>query len=219
MGMPGATPAFQAVYHDYIILFGNAGLNAEGTFKSLPMLVGESLVNGDQLGWFNIWAMFFENHPRREELGIFWEDEARRKRWVDFVVRIARLRHNAGYKFLVLGEMLKPLTIETPLPIIEGSWGDPARGLRRMPAVVHSVWKAPDSALGLVFCNISSQEHEVKYKLDVTHYGLPEGRKYTVAMHGIDGSKNALERYDSALFERTERVPPLSSLILEVRAE
>jgi len=214
--MPGAVPAFQAVYHDYFILFGNATY-APGVLDCLPMPVGESFVNGDQLGWFNIWPMFFESHPR-EELSIYWRDQARRKRYIEFVVRIARIRHNAGFKFLVLGEMLEPLEIQNKLPEVRGNWGPAGRGFRVMPAVIHSVWRAPDGTIGLVFCNISKSDQEVSYRFDGVRYNLPEGKKYVVTNLGVEGER-VLGRYDSPVFTRKEEIASMDGLIVEIRPE
>ncbi len=215
--MPGAVPAFQAVYHDYFLLYGNY-IGFPAAVEHLPMFAGESLVHGDQLGVFNVWPIFLPNHPRKE-LSAYWEDEAKRKKNVDFLVHIARLKHNSGYKFLSLGEMEKPLVFADELPIMEAQQQAWTKGNRRMPAVINSVWKAPDGTLGLVFCNVSESSQEARYTIDVTEYGLPAGRNYTVIEHHENGASMVAGRYDRAVFERVETIPARRAKILEIKPE
>jgi len=218
---PGAVPAFQAVYHDYAITFGNCIIGGERSVQSMTMPVGESFVNGDQLGWFNIRPDLLAYH-RRKASGKAAEAEKEKKRdkYAEFVIHIAHLRQNAGLKFLAFGEMLKPLQFENKLPSVEGKWGS-MKDVRRMPAVLNSVWRAPDGTLGLVFCNVNTaaDKSDVRYKMDVAKYGLPKGRIYIVIRRNDDGTEEVLEKYASPVFERTETIPSMNALILEVRAE
>ena len=215
---PGTVPALQAVYHDYMILFGNANLTAKGSLESFPMSLGESFTAGDQLGWFNHWPMFTPGHPR-DELSIYWEDLDLCKKYTDFTAHKAQLRYNAGQKFLVCGEMLKPLTFENELPYREGYWVREGLGLRRLPAVMHSVWRASDGSLGLVFCNITDDEHGVEFKLNLEEYSIPKAKRYLLIEHNIDGSEEVIEKYETRSFKRKVTMPPLSGYILEVRPE
>ena len=218
---PGAVPAFQAVYHDYAITFGNCVIGGERDVQSLTMPVGESFVNGDQLGWFNIRPDLLAYRQRKmsgkEERT---EEEKKRDKYAEFVIHIAHLRQNAGLKFLAFGEMLRALQFENELPVVEGKWADPP-DVRRMPAVLNSVWKAPDGTLGLVFCNIDINEsaHAVRYAIDVTDCGLPEGRTYLLVERSDEGGEKVLEKYSSAIIKRTETLPSLRGLILEIRAQ
>jgi len=216
---PGTVPAFQAVYNDYFIIFGNMVLNYKEPYKVMPMAIGESFIYGDQLGWFNIWPIFTPGHPR-DELSVYWEDEEARKNAVDFVRNIAQLRYHGGRKFLVYGEMLKPLTFKNELPQLEGWWQFGGReGLRRLPAVMNSVWKAPDGTLGLVFCNITDNAHRVEFTLDLKKYGMPDAKSYVLIERNIDGTEKVVEKYDSAFFTRDIAMPALKGYILEVRPE
>jgi len=214
----GTVPAFQAVYHDYCILFGNMNLTIKSILSSMPMSVGESFIAGDQLGWFNVWALFNPGHPR-DELSELWENEALRKKYVDFIVHIARLRYHAGLKFLAYGEMLRPLEFENKVPYREGYWMRFESEVRRLPAVMNSVWKAPDGTLGLVFCNISDNEHTVEFKLNLKDYNMPEAESYLLVQHNIDGSKKVIEKYKSRSFKKSLTIKPLTGCILEVRPE
>jgi len=215
--MPGSVPAFQAVYHDYFLLFGNY-IGMQAAIDHLPMFAGESLVHGDQLGVFNVWPMFLPNHPRKE-LSKYWEDEARRKQNIDFLVHIARLKHNSGYKFLTLGEMQRPLVLGNELPVMEAQQQSWAKGPRRMPAVIHAVWKAPDGTLGLVFCNVSEAEQKAGYTINVTEYGLPVRGEYTVRELQDNGASRVVGQYKEPAFSRVEKIPPRRALLLEIRPE
>jgi len=216
-GMPGAVPAFQAVYHDYFLLFGNY-IGGQAAVDHLPMFAGESLIYGDQLGTFNVWPMFLPDHPR-SELSMYWDDEAKRRKNIDFLVHIARLKHNSGYKFLSLGEMRKPLTFSNQLPVQEAKQLPYFNGPRRIPAVINAVWKAPDGTLGLVFCNVSESGQEVRYTIDVTEYGLPASAKYTLSELLEDGASRVLGTYEKPTFSRTETIPARRALLLEIKAE
>ncbi len=214
--MPGAVPAFQAVYHDYFLLFGNY-IGFPAAVDHLPMFAGESFVHGDQLGVFNVWPIFLPDHPRTE-LSAYWDDEAKRKKNAGFLVHIARMKHNSGYKFLTLGEKRKILALKNDLPILEAEQMK-GRGCRSMPAVINSVWKAPDGTLGLVFCNVSESTQEARYTIDVTEYGLPAGRNYTVIEHYENGASMVAGRYDRTVFERVETIPARWAKILEIKPE
>lgn len=215
--MPGVVPAFQAVYHDYFLLFGNY-IGLQAAIDHLPMFAGESLVHGDQLGPFNVWPMFLPSHPRTE-LGKYWEDEAKRKKNIDFLVHIARLKHNSGYKFLTLGEMRNPLIFSNELPILEVKQQDWPKGPRRMPAVINAVWKAPDGTLGLVFCNVSESEQTVNYKIDLAEYGLPARGSYKVTELYENGATQMIGRYQESSFARVETIQARRGLLLEIRPE
>lgn len=209
---PGTVPAFQAVYHDHCILFGNTRVGYK-TWNALAMPVGEAFVSGDQLGWFNIWWIFLPEPPHGKWPGI-WQDEQNRRKYIDFVNHLGRLRL-AGLKFLGLGEMLEPLSFANKLPLVEERKAE--RVVRQMPAVAHSVWKAADGTIGIVFCNISHDEQRVEYTFNALDYGLPEGRSYRVVNRMVDGKVALLGESDSPVFKRVERIPALSGLALEVQ--
>jgi len=214
----GTVPAFQAVYHDYFILFGNMNLNYEEPVRVTPMALGESFTAGDQLGWFNTWPIFTPDHPRN--MGIYWKDPEVTKKIVDFTVQIAQLRYHAGRKFLVYGEMQRPLVFDNKLPYLEGWWQkfrEPE--VRRLPAVMNSVWKAPDGTLGLVFCNISDNEHTVEFNLNLKDYNTPEAKKYSLVEREADGTEKVIKEFESTSFTEKVKMPPLTGYILEVRAE
>ena len=216
-GMPGAVPAFQAVYHDHFLLYGNF-VGGQAAVEHLPMFAGESFVYGDQLGTFNVWPMFLPDHPRTE-LSIYWDDEAKRRKNIDFLIHIARLKHNSGYKFLTLGEMRKPLTFCNELPIQEARQQPHSNGPRRMPAVINAVWKAPDGTLGLVFCNVSESGQEASYTINVTQYGLPASGKYTVTELHENGASRVVGTCEESTFSRTETIPARRALLLEIKSE
>ena len=137
--MAGTVPAFQAVYHDYCVLFGNFYLRyEEPPYKLIPMLIGESFTTGDQLGWSNIWCAT-PGHPHPDWTRVesyppsSWKTiGGRMKKGVERTAHIAQLRYQAGRKFLAYGEMLQPLSFENELPYIEGYWqGDTRRRKKR----------------------------------------------------------------------------------------
>ena len=216
-GKTGNVPAFQAVYNDYCIVFGNMANNTEGTLASLPMVIGESFTSGDQLGWFNTWVMFRPGHPR-DGLKVYWEDEERRKKYVDFTLHIAQLRYHAGQKFLVFGQMLKPVNFKNKLPVREGFWQWDGKEKRRFPAVMNSLWKAPDGSIGLVLCNITDDEHTVEFTLDLGDYDLPSDRDYVLIRREIDGSETQLRVLKDHSLSLNLSLQPLKGDILEIRA-
>lgn len=218
----GSVPAFQAVYHDYFILFGNANLNyTESAVTVIPMLVGESFVAGDQLGQFNIWPIFTPDHPRQAVINVYWKDPETTRRVADFVVQLVRLRYHAGQKFLVYGEMLKPLVFDDKLPLVEGWWQKFADQpeIKKFPAIMHSVWKAPDGTLGLVFVNIANNEQKTSFTIDLRDYGVADKKAYRLIERASDGTERIVETHTTASFKTQITVPALKGLILEVRPE
>ena len=214
----GTVPAFQAVYNDYFILFGNMNLNYDEPVKVTPMVVGESFTAGDQLGWFNTWPIFTPGHPRN--MGVYWKDPKATRRVADFTVHIVRLRYHAGRKFLVYGEMLKPLAFTNPLAHVKGWWQKFRKvEIRSLPAVMHSVWKAPDGSLGIVLCNITHDEHVVKFRLDLRDYGMPEAQTYVLVERASHAVETTVATYRTRSFDTSVTMPPLRGRILELRAQ
>jgi len=81
---------------------------------------------------------------------------------------LAKSRMKVASKFLTHGDMPEPPELLNDLPTVTTPpWyaNSGETEPRTFPALLSSAWKAPDGTLGLVFCNISDDEHEVKYEL------------------------------------------------------
>jgi hypothetical protein len=196
-----------------------------------PMVYAESFIAGDQLGESDLWYIFWAEHPRL----LSWDEEAHKyvnkhPAWSDphvtnraaqFIIDIAQLRHHAGRKFLAYGEMMKPLTFKNDLPCIEGWWqqAGPGPEIKRLPAVMHSVWKAPDGTLGLVFANISNREQKVRFDMDLAAYGLPGASSYRLTELAKDGAAKLRRTTRENSLSMELALPALSGYILEIGAE
>lgn len=203
---PDNIPFFSSVYHDYLLLWGNnyncdyPGQDQQkwrdfDAWNFIP--VAQSFVCGDQLGWFaQGWLVAKE-----------------------YTSRLATIRMGPASKFLTYGEMVDPPVPLNELPTVTTPpWNSSAgeKEPRTFPAVLTSAWKAPDGSLGLVFCNISEKEQQIRFKVDLQRYGLPAAGKYCVKSVTDD---KVVANCNSQVIERTETIAVRGVKILEVRSE
>ena len=157
-----AVPMAQTVYHDYTILFsswvGKYDLSQPGALGYLAKF-GQTFVWGVKPAWNQInFLTTYENHEIAMESSL--------KRYAAYA---------ASRKFLQSGEMLRAPKFAEAVPEVDFkwyvSWGTEYFDVA-LPQVVHSLWRAPDGNLGLVFYNIGSTPITVKAVLDDPAYEL-----------------------------------------------
>jgi len=109
--------------------------------------------------------------------GLVWEwimgikPEKRRQEALTMLGNCCRLYREEGLDFLLYGRMLKPLKIDVPQRVLTlGKHPDLI-----VPAVTHSVWRAPDGRVAATFFSPERKPHTV---------ALPDGRSVTVPALG-----------------------------------
>lgn len=147
-------PLFAAVYGGYTLTFGRAGqLDDDLAFA---MQHGQAFTFGSMMGRESSDAI---THPEHADK-------------LDFLRRLAKLRYRCR-DFLALGEMLRPLALEGDVPTLEAMYNSKHKGEVRMPAVLNSVWRAPDGRVGVFLVNISREPRTVAFELNAEECGLP----------------------------------------------
>jgi len=178
-GVVEAIPMAQAVYHDYTVCYSNWNsrwdLEQEGA-RSYLAKYAQTFVWGVKSAWTQPRHLLsYENH----EIAL----DAALKRGTAYA---------AAKEFLVYGEMLRPPELSAPAKRLDVKW---YRGWSRnyydisMPAVLHSFWRAPNGAIGLVLYNIDDEDHAVTLRFDDPAHGLVSGSPVTpvdVARSGVE---------------------------------
>jgi hypothetical protein len=106
--------------------------------------------------------------------------------------RLAHFRVKVVNRYLGLGEMLRPPTLETALPQVSGWWWPwperPPWNTRTVtrPSVLHSAWRKSDGSIGVVFLNISEQPQRFALSLPDAQWGFPPKAAMTVTGLGLD---------------------------------
>ncbi len=164
---PGFVPLFSAVYHDLWSFFGRNVGGYKGDALGF-MNTGMIFVIGGQIG--RIWPGRIPKALRGQGEPWAWEE-------AEFVRRVVSARR-AGAKFLRYGRMLRPLRLARPLPSVQTRrYHGPKRVMSTpavLPAVLSSVWRAPDGEVGVVLVNISGKPIDFIGRFSLSDYGLSE---------------------------------------------
>jgi hypothetical protein len=154
-GVSEQIPLASAVYHDHCILFGCwVGRHSLQEDGGLDYIVkhGMALVQGFKPGWNQPAHM---NQFKNKELA--------------FKTSMLRYRaYNAGKKFLLYGDMMRPPVMLSPKKRIDLRWWrawSKSTYKVDVPVVMSSLWKAPDGSYGLVLYNVTAKAVPVKVQL------------------------------------------------------
>jgi len=146
-------PLMTAVYSGYTLYFASPVTLDTGDL-SFCMAQGRDFVWGCQLGW----------------MGFDLLDEAHRAK-AEYLRTLGQYRAVA-HKFLVEGELLGELRPDEPVPEVHGTWNSwSATWPAATPAVMGTIWRAPDGTLGLVMTNVDDQPHPFTYTFDARKWG------------------------------------------------
>ena len=130
---PDLAPMYHYVYSGRLVTFGRA--QGHGS-RAKDMQFAQCFIWGTQMGWGS-WKVDSPNARYLKVLARAYADQAKR--------------------FTFYGEMLRPAATLNDVPTESVQWmkndGRPNRRPVTMAMVVHSLWRAPDGALGLVLTN------------------------------------------------------------------
>lgn len=156
---PGLVPLLPAVYGGYWITFGrnlHATLDDDVEFR---LALSNLLVFGTKLGRFSTQSESFLTDSR------FARNMALLKTAVQLRV--------AAKNYLQFGRLLPPLDFRSPPPEVaaSGRGRSTSAGLvTRQPAIMSSVWEAPDGSVGIVLFNISTSAQSYEFALPAERY-------------------------------------------------
>ena len=145
-------PLFLFLYHDYQI--GWCSAYPARSNGHVPRTLAKGFAAGLMPGL--VWEWFTRISP-----------EERRQEALTMLGNCCRLYREEGLEFLLYGRMLKPLKLDMPRRLLTlGKHPD-----LTVPAVPHSVWRAPDGRVAALFFNPEREPHTIV---------LPDGRSVTV---------------------------------------
>ncbi len=208
-GQAEAIPLVNAVYHDYMISYA-AWVNKFDCEDEAAMgyvaKFGQLFVWGEKSGFDQ--TKFFTKFKNSD---IALDTSVKRYH-----------AYAAAKKFLLYGTMLRQPRMLKELPQIDVkwhiSWNEPFFDVA-LPAVLHSVWRAPDGALGVVAYNIDVKPHTITMSLGIKEYGLADGARYScVPLYPKDGTPLSLKNgKDGYVFEI--EIPPRVPMVYELVAD
>lgn len=190
-------PLWQAVYHDYILTYGQIafldgkdkpyyrrGLGLQLTWGEIPMVYAEAILDA---------------YPAMETG--FDPDLIR------YVQRIAALRTTYGYPFVALGRMLRPPKPAVPSYTVAPATDIPYTGANTAafaaPSILSSAWQSPQGDTALIFTNIADDAVTFTWKMTASDIPLLAGQAYDlyVLRNGIceSGAQNVALPYPLAL--------------------
>lgn len=134
----GQVPAFSAVYGGGVPAFGRFFGNGSTRDLAFRMRLGQQLVFGEQLGWFNPALLSTVENQ-------------------DFAKQLAQLRHQYR-EFFVDGEMARPPQFRTPIPKVRADWQWLKEHWVETDAVLTGAWiHSSQSRKLLLFVNVSDR--------------------------------------------------------------
>ncbi len=171
-------PAFSAVYHGLLAVFGNYAL--PDSIPPFDPQWPEQAIWKNEQPWHRLYPdQFFAEVARAVVWGLQpTVANLRTKHTTDpefaelyaFLVQTARFYH-AHRNFLFDGDMLNPGLLKTGKVEVDflSRFIFTAEGKQRvfrkaMPALLHSVWKAPDGPVGLVVANYSRENQDFTFE-------------------------------------------------------
>lgn len=170
-------PLFEYVYHPYILFLGQYNL---ALWRPLGGASYHRLALARALLWGQIPIYNLQENLQAPEA----DHEA-----LAYVRTIGLARTTYAKPFLVSGMMQRSLEIESPLTTVRAQNG---KFTGEVPAIQHSVWRAPTGEIGIVITNIADRDVEFKLPLEFGRLGLKEGERHIVRLIS-DNSEQILD--------------------------
>jgi hypothetical protein len=190
-------PLITAVYSGWTVYFASPvreGMEPD----AFAMVQGRDLLWGCQPGWMGFDLL-----------------EPGQKEQAEYLLECARYRR-ALEKFLLEGELVGELApLEAPPPM-EANWGGwKGTHAARLPAVMSSVWRAPDGNLALLIANLSREPRRFAYDFDGAAWGLPANVE-KLRLERITPGKREPIGEEGLRFRRAETLAPRQILAVEI---
>lgn len=199
---PSEIPLLTAVYSGYTLYFGsNAQVEDDGELQAFAMIVGRDLLWGTQPGWMAV--------DVTSERGTYLRD-------------VARVRH-AGLRFFQFGELLGEVKPLQDPGTVTGRWKNINRDGAEptavtLPAVMSTVWKSADGALGVAVANLSGKEKSFSYRIKPADFGVGEKETTAWTVRQIRGdSEKPLGDAQGDELVRDEKLNPWEFRLIEIK--
>jgi len=202
-----AIPMVQVVYQGYTILYGvwasRYDLEEDGGL-SYRAKFAQAFIWGIKSGWVQPLLL-----------------SGNKNRYIALEVVERRCKaYAAARKFLVYGQMLREPRLKNEVPELDMKW---YRGWSKnyyntsMPAVLRSMWRAPDGNLGVVLYNISSEEQRISLVLDDPGYGIVEASGVRItSLYPVRSPAGEWKSLDKQAIVLNLTVPARSPMVFEL---
>jgi len=135
-------PLLPAIYSGYTIYFSSPQ-DAGDNLDAFCAAQGRDFLWGCQLGWNSSWILE-ENHRAKQK----------------FEYELCRYRA-AARDFFLYGQLLDELRFENEVPYMRHTWNRSRAHCVNLPAVMGTVWRAPDGRDAIFMVNVSGTAQEV----------------------------------------------------------
>ncbi|MEI8012839.1 MAG: DUF6259 domain-containing protein, partial [Candidatus Omnitrophota bacterium] len=194
-------PLYQAVYHDYGMIFGGSVNN------SSPCVQGRWWLMGNQNGWHNVEGAYAV--PPTD----FYRTEAK------YYLRLLRCHREFGLPYLGYGRMLRMPRITTAMPVVthDGPGRNSGQPVYTVPAVEGSAWQAADGTVGIFFLNYSGEPQEFTWTMDLGEAaGWGAGDKLRLSQWMEEGGLQAAQEINGGKLNRSVKMEGRGILALKL---
>jgi hypothetical protein len=218
-------PFFHAVYHGYVVFFGNYSSLAMPPYDPLwpsefaPPNQGQLLDRkfSPQFRMEQARAFVWGQQPCIANFSIAQLEE--RKPEIDYFVSLAKLRQ-ANRRFFLDGTFLRPPALDVPaqeldvsrLSIYAGRRDNLKEYRKTYPLVYCGAWQAKQGAVGIALASIADHEVKVTFKPE-QEWKIPN--KGTISIADVSG-KRLLRAYDGEIGDIQVELPPNGALLVEI---
>ncbi|MDB6026452.1 MAG: hypothetical protein JWM68_2675 [Verrucomicrobiales bacterium] len=218
-------PFFQAVYHPYVIQYGN--------YSSLTMppydeLWPEKFAPKEPLKLLDrkFSQQFYLEQARafawgqQPTIANFRESHLKeRPEEINYALQLAKIRSRT-LNFLQRGTFLRAPDINAPaatidisrLSIYAGQQGGLTTLQKEMPLALAGAWQSPDGTLGLALASISNEPLLLEFNLDRAVYKLP---KRGVIYRVDENKRKKIGRFDGETIKLSVELTPRGACLLE----
>lgn len=219
-------PFFQAVYHDYVITYGNYSSLTIPPYDDLWPKEFAPLHPGSLLDKKYKKQFFFE-HARALVWGMqptianFNHSliETRREE-IDYFFNLAKFRYD-HLNYFQYGEFVRAPKIEFPfievdfsrLSIYAGRKGGVTSFPKQIPAAISGAWKSKEGTIGICVVSVIDYKLPLSFAIDANEYKIEKSGSIFL----IDKStRKKLSRYSDGLINVSTNLPPKSAIIIEI---
>ena len=170
-------PLFATIYQDYIPRYGmrlsvtNAATRYEGDWTPDHFFIecASLFVEGAQIGRLRL---------RPRDMSLSFENPEHKQMFAFLERLLGYYRQQAAKKFLVYGQLMRPLNFREPVPMLSYKHG------AEFPALMSGVFLADDGDLGLFVINASNKQQQFEGQIDPKRYAM--GAEMAIDVHRIE---------------------------------
>lgn len=222
-------PLFQAVYHEHALTFGNYSSLLSPPYdsrwpKEFEPKEQSQLLDAKFSSQFLmeqarsfVWGM----QPAISNYRPFLRDE--RKTEIDFVTRLARLRHSAP-EYFIHGRFMRPPALETPVKTIDISKLSIYAGQNEKvtafkkdyPTIYCGAWRAETGKIGIPVASIQKDNYPINCLINAKDYSLPDSGTITYIDETGERSRT---QYSDGKIALDYQLPPYGVVLIEITSK